>query len=56
MSHKAPKNYNKGAQKASKTTATAEEERQAKRVIGGIVIGLVAILAVTLLTYHFVLS
>lgn len=54
MSHKAPKNYGKVAKnKAAKTTATPEEERQAKRIIGGIAIGLFAICAVLVLAYYF---
>lgn len=54
MSHKAPKNYGKASKsKATKTTATAEEERQATRIIGGIAIGLAVICAALVLAYHF---
>lgn len=54
MSHKAPKNYGKASArpKAQKSTATAEEERQAKRVIGGIAIGLAVICAALVLAYY----
>lgn len=56
MSFKAPKKYGKPVQKQGKTTATKEEEQQAKRVIGGIACGLAVIVAVTLVVYHFVLK
>ena len=54
MSRKAPKNYHKGQPKAAKTTATAEEERQARRVIGGIAIGLIAVMLIVVGIYYFV--
>lgn len=54
MSHKAPKNYGKATKaKATKTSATPEEERQAKRIISGIAIGLAVICAALVLAYHF---
>lgn len=56
MSFKAPKKYGKAAAKQGKSTATAAEERQAKRVIGGIAVGLAVIIAVTLIAYHFILK
>lgn len=54
MSRKAPKNYGKAVNKPAKTTATPEEERQAKRVIWGIAIGLFAIAAVLVIAYALV--
>lgn len=52
MSRKAPKNYGKAVNKPAKSTVTAEEERQAKRVIGGIVIGLFVIAAILTGAYY----
>ena len=54
MSRKAPKNYNKNQQ--PKTTATAAEERQARKVIYGIAIALIAIVVITVVAYHFILQ
>lgn len=54
MSRKAPKNYGKAANKPSnKTTATPEEERQARRVINGIAIGLLAIMVIAVAAFWF---
>ena len=53
MSRKLPKNYNKGQGKAAKTTATPEEERQARRIIGGIAIGLIVIMLAAVAVYKF---
>lgn len=52
MSRKAPKKYGKAANKPAKSTVTPEEERQAKRVIGGIVIGLFVIAALLVAAYY----
>ena len=46
MSRKAPKKYVQ--QQAPK--ATADEERQARRVINGIIIGLLVLLAITVIS------
>lgn len=54
MSHKAPKNYRKGQGAPAKSTVTAAEERQAKRVIGGIAIGLIAVMLIVVGIYYFV--
>lgn len=53
MSHKAPKNYNKGVARSQKSTATAEEERQAKRIIGGIAVALIVIMLAAVAVYKF---
>ena len=49
MSRKAPKKYDR--QTSQKVTAA--EERQARRVINGIVIALIAIMVITVLVYKF---
>lgn len=54
MSRKAPKNYGKAVAKPAKSTVTAEEVRQAKRVLWGIAIGLFAIAAVLVIAYALV--
>lgn len=54
MSRKAPKNYGKAVAKPAKSTVTPEEERQAKRVIWGIAIGLFAFVAILVIAYALV--
>lgn len=54
MSRKAPKNYGKAVNKPAKSTATAEEERQAKRVIFGIIVGLFVIAAALVCAYYII--
>lgn len=49
MSHKAPKKYSRQAGQK----VTPEEERQARRLINGIVIALIALMAITMLVYKF---
>ncbi|GEM_PF-5829143 len=50
MSRKAPKKY--GKQAPQKSTATAEEARQARRVVTGIAIGILAIMGIIILAYN----
>lgn len=49
MSRKLPKKY----KPQPKSTVTAEDERQAKRVIGGIVAGLFVIMLLLVGAYYF---
>ena len=53
MSRKAPKKF---VQQSSTPKVTAEEERQARRDINGIVVGLLVIMVVTVLIYKFLLG
>ena len=52
MSRKTPKKYVQ--QQAPK--ATADEERQARRVINGIIIGLLVLMAITVISYQLLMG